>query len=120
MIPQNGKPLRAPEPRLPSASEHEVFPAPPTQPGWFERFALETALLAGRPTARSRGRNAQTSRAGLEARGTPRARSRLEAAVPALSAVCRSGVSCLRHGRVLLANSASAALPITRQQGKGS
>jgi low affinity Fe/Cu permease len=49
MIPKNGKPLRAPEPRLPSASEHEVFPAPPTQPGWFERFARETALFAGRP-----------------------------------------------------------------------
>ena len=35
--------------QLPSASMHMVFAASHSRPGWFERFARETALLAGRP-----------------------------------------------------------------------
>jgi low affinity Fe/Cu permease len=46
-IPKNGK--APPAHRLPSASVRNAFAAPQTQPGWFERFARETALLAGRP-----------------------------------------------------------------------
>ena len=35
--------------KLPSASVRKVFAARQARPGWFERFARETALLAGRP-----------------------------------------------------------------------
>jgi low affinity Fe/Cu permease len=34
---------------LPSASVRKVFAASQSRPSWFERFARETALLAGRP-----------------------------------------------------------------------
>jgi low affinity Fe/Cu permease len=37
------------QPSLPSKSVHKVFAAPASKPGWFECFARETALLAGRP-----------------------------------------------------------------------
>jgi low affinity Fe/Cu permease len=46
---KNGKSPRGQEQRLQSASMRRIFVAPPAQPGWFERFARETALLAGRP-----------------------------------------------------------------------
>jgi len=47
--PKNGKQPKASERRLPSASVRKVFARRQAQPGWFERFARETALLAGRP-----------------------------------------------------------------------
>jgi len=45
----NGKSSKPQQQRLPSASVRKVFAAPQAPPGWFERFARETALLAGRP-----------------------------------------------------------------------
>lgn len=47
--PKNGKQPKSPEQRLPSASVRKVFAKRQKPPGWFERFARETALLAGRP-----------------------------------------------------------------------
>jgi low affinity Fe/Cu permease len=48
--PKHAKPAKAPHPHsLPSTSVRKVFAAPQAQLGWFERFARETALLAGRP-----------------------------------------------------------------------
>ena len=47
--PKNGKPSKLPEHSRPSASVHSAFAAPQAQPGWFECFARQTALLAGRP-----------------------------------------------------------------------
>lgn len=46
---RNGKQPKTPEHRLPSATVRKVFTAHQVQPGWFERFARGTALLAGRP-----------------------------------------------------------------------
>jgi len=45
--PKNGKPRAAP--KAASANARKAFAAPATPPGWFERFARATALLAGRP-----------------------------------------------------------------------
>jgi low affinity Fe/Cu permease len=45
--PKIGKPRTAP--KLPSAGVVNTFAPLATPPGWFERFARATALLAGRP-----------------------------------------------------------------------
>ena len=45
--PKNGK-ARKPA-KLANAQMRKSFAAPATPPGWFERFARSTALLAGRP-----------------------------------------------------------------------
>jgi low affinity Fe/Cu permease len=45
--PKSGKQRTAP--KLPSASVQKIFAKPTAPPGWFERFARSTALLAGRP-----------------------------------------------------------------------